>query len=557
MTSASKAGDKGENGETFDWICVGSGTSGLAAAIFGHDQGMKTLLIEKAAKIGGTTSRGAGLLYVPMNHLMRATGVSDSREEALAYLSYLGGPYTSAAHQNAFLDNVARAVEYLQVKAGVRFRTSEMIDFWADINEDGWRHKTDVVTGSKRLGRSLICEPFPAERLESWRDKVKLDVFYHGLAEALEGQEHNPSLGRLTKGATLGPHIGHSGPVRDADTLALRLWRKRLGPDLDRLLKKDEEYRVGGAALLAYLTRAALDRGIEIRLSTGADSLLLENGRVCGLTCKSNGKEQRIFASKGVLLATGGGNGWRLAVGAGAEVRSSPRLPALPGEFVVPEEGVGRANYEARMRHSIIVNRFGERFGNEVPYQGLMIGLLAFDSHGEHRWVNIPNFLVFDQQAIDKYSFAGRPPGETEGLDWLAQGATLAELAAKLGMPAQRLEQTVERFNEAVRRNEDPDFHRPPYTMGRIEKPPFYGVIADRASSDPLDAAIAPVPTAHGQLIHHETKAPIPGLYGAYTSGSTSHVRKMVFGYGYTAGLGQATSITFDLLAAEHAANAT
>ena len=63
--------EAGDSSETFDWICVGSGTSGLAAAIFGHDQGMKTLLIEKDDRIGGTTSRGAGLLYVPMNHLRR------------------------------------------------------------------------------------------------------------------------------------------------------------------------------------------------------------------------------------------------------------------------------------------------------------------------------------------------------------------------------------------------------------------------------------------------------------------------------------------------------
>ena len=44
--------------QAFDWICVGSGTSGLAAAIFGHDRGLKTLVLEKASKIGGTTAQG-------------------------------------------------------------------------------------------------------------------------------------------------------------------------------------------------------------------------------------------------------------------------------------------------------------------------------------------------------------------------------------------------------------------------------------------------------------------------------------------------------------------
>src|SRR5581483_9685308 len=108
---------------------------------------------------------------------------------------------------------------------------------------------------------------------------------------------------------------------------------------------------------------------------------------------------------------------------------ASPNLPALPS-FTVPDEGGAvRANYENRMRHSMMVNRFGERFGDEVPYQGLMPRLLSFDAHEDHRWRNIPNYLIFDSQAIEKYSFAGRPPGATEGLEWVTQGTTIAELA--------------------------------------------------------------------------------------------------------------------------------
>ena len=41
--------------ETFDWISIGSGFAGCAAAIFGHDQGFQTLLLEKADKVGGLT----------------------------------------------------------------------------------------------------------------------------------------------------------------------------------------------------------------------------------------------------------------------------------------------------------------------------------------------------------------------------------------------------------------------------------------------------------------------------------------------------------------------
>lgn len=539
--------------DSFDWICVGSGTSGLAAAIFGHDLGMKTLLLEKTDKIGGTTAQGAGLLYVPLNHLMGPAGIADSREEAFKYLQFLGTPYYSPEHQTAFVDTVPRAVEHLGTKAGVRFRISEMIDFWARRSDDGWMHD-DRDVGAKRQGRSLICEPFPAARLGEWRDKVRLDVFYHGLAEVLEGQEHNPSLGRLTTGATLGPSIGHSGPLRDRDTLALRLWRERVGPKLDRLLAVDEEHRVGGAALVSYLLRACLDRGVDVRLNASARELVTENGRVVGLTVRTGGNDRPILARKGVLLATGGGNGWRMAAGAGADIRSSPNLPALPSFSVPDEGGASRSNYENRMRHSIMVNRFGDRFGDEVPYQGLMTGWLRFDAHEDHRWANIPNYLIFDRQAIEKYSFAGRPPGATEGLDWLAKGESIAELARNLNVPAPNLEATVKRFNANVTRGRDADFHRLPETLGALEKPPFYGVQCTPPNFDPMAATMSPVVDCNGQMLDYETHQPIPGLYGAYAGAELSQIRKMIFGYGYTAGLGQAASIAFDLLAAEHAA---
>ena len=41
---------------TVDWICVGSGIGGCAAAIAGHDHGFTTVLLEKTPLTGGTTA---------------------------------------------------------------------------------------------------------------------------------------------------------------------------------------------------------------------------------------------------------------------------------------------------------------------------------------------------------------------------------------------------------------------------------------------------------------------------------------------------------------------
>ena len=561
-TGCSISGAATEWSATYDWVVVGSGHTGCAAAIFGHDKGFKTLLLEKLEKIGGTSSQGAGIWYVPMNYLMKEAGIPDSREEAISYCRYItggpqidGGPY-HPEHTEAFVDNAARAVEYLHSKADVKFRISEIIDSWAVFSEGGWRLKEGNM-GSKRQGRGLVVEPMPAETLGEWRDKVSLSIFYCGLGEALEGQEHNPSLGRLTKGAYLGPHIGYSGPLRGVDSVALKLWRKRLGPKLDPLLKKDEELRTGGAGLVAYLFRAVIKRGIDVRTETSAERLLVENGRVVGVVVNHGGKEENIKVNKGVVLATGGGNGARMAINAGAGfsaeagIETLERMP-VPGEPETYYPGSGevlRANYELRMRHSIVVNRFGERFADEGPYKSLGAKLFDYDSYGEHRFVNVPNYLIFDHQLIEKYSFAGRPPGETEGLDWVAQGRTLAELAQKMKIDAGKLARTVAHFNEGARRKEDPDFRRRPETLGPLEKAPFYGVLLQGPDYNPLHAGVSIAMDTHGQALHYATKKPIPGLYVPSGGGS------LVYGHGYHAGLGGASTVTFNFLAAEQAAS--
>ena len=48
--------------ENFDLIVLGGGGAGLAAALFGAIEGLKTLVIEHTAFVGGTTALSAGSL---------------------------------------------------------------------------------------------------------------------------------------------------------------------------------------------------------------------------------------------------------------------------------------------------------------------------------------------------------------------------------------------------------------------------------------------------------------------------------------------------------------
>ena len=57
----------------------------MAAAEFG----LRAIVLEKHQKLGGGTAASHGGFWVAGNHLARAEGVTDSRENALAYMRFI------------------------------------------------------------------------------------------------------------------------------------------------------------------------------------------------------------------------------------------------------------------------------------------------------------------------------------------------------------------------------------------------------------------------------------------------------------------------------------
>jgi len=309
-----------------------------------------------------------------------------------------------------------------------------------------------------------------------------------------------------------------------------------------------------GLEMIRTLQDHGVHQGIDVYMEHTILSLLKDGDRVVGAFGYERERGRfKIFRAKAVVLATGGGEGWRLAMPAGAEVsvgvvRQGMVQIHVPGEEHLDGTPVTRGNYELRMRHGLVVNRRGQRFGNEYFFQALGAQLHAFETWGEHRFINIPCYLIFDHTLVDTYSFAGLPPGYTAGLAWVPQGHTLAELAQHLHLPAAAIEATVARFNAHARRGEDPDFHRPTESLGPIEQPPFYGL---ELASPPVSAGtIGLVTTPQAQVLHHETRQPILGLYAC----GQIVAARLDLGVGYQAGCQLMRALVHGFLAAEHAA---
>ena len=244
---------------------------------------------------------------------------------------------------------------------------------------------------------------------------------------------------------------------------------------------------------------------------------------------------------------------WMLAARAGAATHSEPiivpriSLP-VPGESLLDGSPFSRS--EVDRRHSIVVNRFGERFGNESFFQDIGAAVNHFDNWKTHRFQNVPNYLIFDHNLLEQYTFAGLPPGDNDNLEWVAKGQTVREVAAKLKIEARALEGAVARYNEHARRGKDAEYNREPETMAPVEKAPFYGLELD--TPDPFEAQTFIVANAKGQVPHYRTREPIGGLYacGAITA------NEKLWGMGYQAGFELMGGAIFGFLAAEHAAAA-
>ena len=72
-----------------DVVVAGSGAAGMTAALTAVHLGLSVLVIEKAGFFGGSTARSGGGTWAPGNTVLRHAGVTDTPEQARAYLAHV------------------------------------------------------------------------------------------------------------------------------------------------------------------------------------------------------------------------------------------------------------------------------------------------------------------------------------------------------------------------------------------------------------------------------------------------------------------------------------
>ncbi|MGE5147347.1 MAG: FAD-binding protein, partial [Candidatus Eiseniibacteriota bacterium] len=262
------------------------------------------------------------------------------------------------------------------------------------------------------------------------------------------------------------------------------------------------------------------------------------------------------------------GDGLRLAEAAGGRVED--RLPNaaawVPVSLTKRKDGSSGVmpHFIDRAKPGVIaVTRDGKRFANEGnSYHDFVQTMTKAVKPGEE----IAAYLVCDHKTLRKYGLGCVPPfpmplGHHLRTGYLMRGDTLEALAAKAGIDANGLAETVKQFNATAAQGQDAAFgkgskaynryqgdalHGPNPCVAPLEQGPFYAikmVIGD------LGTYAGIVTDADARALDAEGRV-IPGLYAAGNDMAS------IMGGNYPgAGITLGPALTFGYIAGRHLAD--
>jgi 3-oxosteroid 1-dehydrogenase len=549
--------------EEYDVVVVGSGAAGMTAALAANHAGLRTLIVEKASHWGGSTARSGGGVWIPNNEVLVADGVPDTPQDARAYLHDIVGDAVPAERIDTYLDRGPEALSFLLQNSPLRMQ-------WVP----GYSDYYPEAPGGRVGGRSVEPVPYNGKQLGAELARIEPD---YGKA---------PGNIAVTQAdyRWLNMMLRHPrGPLRVMRVGLRWVWAMLTGK---RLL-------VRGQAMAAMLRKGVLDAGIPLFLETPLVELVCEDGRVTGVQVLHDGVQRQIRALRGVVLGSGGfehnaqmrakyqrqpiGTEWTVGapantgdgITAGAKLGAALDLmdDAWWGPSIPLSGGPWFCLAERTLPGGIMINDRGQRFMNEaLPYVEAVHRMYGGEyGRGDGPAENVPCWMIIDTQYRNRYPFAGLVPRQPFPGRWYKAGAlvradTLPDLAQRIGVPAEALVETVDRFNAFARAGKDEDFGRgesgydryygdptvkPNPCLAPLERGPYYAVTmvpGDLGTKGGLRTDV------HARVLR-EDGAVIGGLYAAGNASAP------VMGHTYAGpGATIGPAITFGYLAARHVA---
>lgn len=402
--------------EEHDVVVVGSGAGALTGAYLAARAGLRTVLLEKTGRLGGTSAYSGAACWLPGTQVQERSGSADSSRSARDYLTaVLGGREPDKVE--ALVRAAPGLVAELEQDPAIEFRLQPFPDYFD-------------APGRVPQGRSIVPTELAPDELGALLALVRPPV-----ERDREGLDH-----------------AEGAPLNGGRAL------------IGRLLLAYDRTGCGGVRTGSAVTELVLDDervvGVVAHTVDGPRRIAARLGVLLG----SGGFErnQELRSEHGVPGAaawtmapagTNTGEPIQAAVAIGAATDLMDQGWWCPGI----EHPDGSAAFTLGFRGGVVVAADGRRFANEsLPYDRM--GRAMFAEPGR-----VPAWFVFDARSGGDLPAISLPPRRAtehfEAGTWV-QADTLDELAGLTGLPAVALTATIERFNAFAGAGADADFGR-------------------------------------------------------------------------------------------------
>lgn len=558
-----------------DLLVIGSGASGLAAAVTAAWHGLKVVVVEKDPVFGGASAWSGGWMWVPGNPLAKRAGIDEDPQQPRTYLKHELGERYDPERIDAFLDNGPPMVRFFEQHTALQFVDGNAIP---DIHGQ--------VPGAATQGHQLIAAPYDARALGPLLKRLRKTL------------RETSFLGMpIMAGADLAAFLTLTRSLKSL----LHVSKRFVLHLRDLALHGRAMHLVNGVALVARLAKSAEDLGVTLMASAPAKRLLQDAEGVHGAVVDTAQGPLEIRARRGVVLAAGGfphdiprrqalfprtptgrehlalppqscsGDGIRLGESAGGVLDTDLASPAAwaPVSRVPHADGsVGHFPHIIdRAKPGLIgVLADGKRFVNEADgYYDYTAAMVAAVPEGQE----VASWMICDHRFQRRYGLGYSRPfplpvGALLRSGYLQRGRSIEELAQRCGIDPQGLAATVNRYNQHARQGTDPEFGRgsTPYNrkqgdpmstgsnpcVAPIEHGPFYAVKVLPGSF----GTFAGLKTNGQAQVLDAAQQPIAGLYAVGTD-----MASVMGGFYPSGGINLGPAMTFGYIAGRHAAGVT
>lgn len=333
-----------------------------------------------------------------------------------------------------------------------------------------------------------------------------------------------------------------------------------------------------GTGVMQTLKAKMLDAGAKLYLSTKAEELIVDNGTVVGVKATGEDANYTINA-KAVILATGGyghnrdivpeeylklfrysghsghdGDALKMIEAVDGATRNIPWVNRAVHSMILPSGAPQYTNmgYVVFNKMSgILINEKGERIGAEVGHDWEL--LAAMEQNERH-------YLFMDQENYDAFNsgmsgrgiFNAEDPAKWTADDYTGQpfykkGETLEELAAKIDVPAEAIQATIDKFNATVNSGATVDEYGRPLNTTIAEEGPYYAL----EMSVRYSTSLGGICIDNNMQVLNTSEQPVAGLYaaGEVVGGCQGdlYLPSSTFTWAMTSGVQVAKAVTADL----------